>query len=57
MIQRMKMDVVLLIVGITFLVYSIFGSGNNPELFRFIIGTELTIGILYCMLSPENKWI
>jgi predicted Na+-dependent transporter len=52
----MKLDAVLMIVAMTFLIYSIFGGGVDATLFRFIIGSELAIGVLYCMISPINKW-
>ena len=57
MIQRMKIDVILFIVGITFLTYSMFGSEMfGEDMFRFIIGVEFILGALYLIGSPENQW-
>jgi hypothetical protein len=58
MIQRMKVDIVLFIAGVTFLSYSIFGDTNliSEDNFRFILGIVFMIGALYLILSPEGKW-
>ena len=55
--QRMKIDVVLFIIGITFLTYSMFGAEMfSADAFRFLIGVEFILGALYLILAPENKW-
>lgn len=58
MIQRTKIDILLLIIGLTFLIYSILGVGYGIEEtdFRFLLGIEFTLGSLYLILSPEGKW-
>jgi hypothetical protein len=58
MIQRTKIDIILLIIGLTFLIYSILGVGYGFEEtdFRFLLGIEFTLGSLYLILSPENQW-
>ena len=59
MIQRMKIDVILFIIGLTFLIYSLFGGemSMNETTFRFIIGIEFMLGSLYLIISPENRWL
>jgi predicted MFS family arabinose efflux permease len=58
MIQRMKIDLILLIIGITFLSYSVLGEHTiDANLLRFIIGVEFILGALYLMLSPDRKYI
>jgi hypothetical protein len=57
MIQRQKIDLILLFVGMTFLAYSIFGSNwIDEDVFRFIIGLELVLGSLYLISAPLNRW-